>query len=65
MSEALFDNTTMLALSAKASAYQNSPEERAAAVRAVCGRAPDAAAAAEVLEALGLDPHEGKAQASP
>lgn len=63
MTAQTFDNSTVM--KATVNGYACGPEQRSAAVRAVCGMARDAAEAAEVLEALGLDPREGKAQASP
>ena len=61
MSAQTFDNTiAMLGPTSSTVASQSPLEVRAAAVRAVCGLARDAVEAAEVLEALGLDPREGR-----
>lgn len=65
MTRQIFDNSTELGINQTTVKLQSLPEKRAAAVRAVCGLAKNATEAAEVLEALGLDPVEGKAQASP
>lgn len=63
MSSQTFDNSlTTIGMTSTTLALRSTPEVRAKAVRAVCGLAKDATEASEVLEALGLDPAEGKTQ---
>lgn len=46
-------------LQSSANAYQSTPEDRRAAVRAVAGHSVNAADCAHLLDVLGLDAEEG------